>query len=247
MEETISLKEIFEVLKKRLSLILLITFLAAVTSGVVSYFFLTPIYQTSTQILVNQKNDGESSFDYNQVKTNVELINTYSVIMKSPTILDDVIDQLDLDMSKNALNSKISVSNAQNSQVVLVSVQDPDPALAVEIANTTASVFEKEITNIMNVDNVSILSPAEFEGTPAPVNPKPLLNIAIALVVGLMVGVGLSFLLEYLDNTIKNEEDIEKILGVPVLGTIAVIEDKEVGDSKSGSRKKSVRGEAVES
>ena len=69
--------------------------------------------------------------------------------------------------------------------------------------------------------------------------------MAIALVVGLMVGVGLAFLLEYLDNTIKNEDDIEKILGLPVLGTIAVIEDKEVGSRKSS--KKSVRGETVES
>ncbi len=246
MEETISLKEIFEVLKKRLALILLITLLATATSGVVSYFFLTPIYETSTQILVNQKADSENGFDYNQIKTNVDLINTYSVIIKSPTILDDVKEELSLDMTTSALNNKISVSNAQNSQVVSLSVTDPDPAVAVDIANTTASVFEKEISNIMNVDNVSILSKAEFEGTPSPVNPNPVLNMAIAFVVGLMIGVGLAFLLEYLDNTIKSEEDIEKVLGVPVLGTIAVIEDKEAGISKKKG-KKSVRGEAVES
>ncbi|MDQ0482428.1 YveK family protein [Guptibacillus hwajinpoensis] len=246
MEETISLKEIFSVLKKRLTLILLITLLATATSGVVSYFLLTPIYQTSTQILVNQKADKENAFDYNQVKTNVELINTYSVIIKSPTILDQVVDDLNLDLSTGALNEKISVSNAQNSQVVSIDVKDPDPTQAVKIANTTASVFEKEISSIMNVDNVSVLSKANFEGTPSPVNPNPVLNMAIALVVGLMVGVGLAFLLEYLDNTIKDEDDIEKLLGLPVLGTIAVIEDKEVGSSKSQS-KKSVRGETVES
>ncbi|WP_394172430.1 YveK family protein [Guptibacillus hwajinpoensis] len=245
MEETISLKEIFEVLKKRLALILLITLLATATSGVVSYFFLTPIYETQTQILVNQKTDKDSAIDYNQVNRDVALINTYSVIIKSPTILDEVKDNLSLDLTTSELNNKISVSNAQNSQVVMISVTDPDPKLAVKIANTTATVFEKEISSIMNVDNVSILSKAGFEGTPAPVNPNPVLNMAIALVVGLMVGVGLAFLLEYLDNTIKDEEDIEKILGLPVLGTIAVIEDKEAGISKKS--KKSVRGEAVES
>ncbi len=103
MEETISLKEIFAVLKKRLTLILLITLLATATSGVVSYFLLTPIYQTSTQILVNQKADSENAFDYNQVKTNVELINTYSVIIKSPKILDEVGKDLNLDLSTSAL------------------------------------------------------------------------------------------------------------------------------------------------
>ncbi|WP_270180298.1 YveK family protein [Alkalihalobacillus sp. CinArs1] len=246
MEETISLKEIFEVLKKRLSLILLITLVATATSGIVSYFLLTPIYQTSTQILVNQKANSENGFDYNQVRTNVELINTYSVIIKSPTILDQVVEDLNLDMSTSELNEKISVNNAQNSQVVSVEVNDADPALAVKIANTTASVFEKEITSIMNVDNVSILSKANFEGTPSPVNPNPILNMAIALVVGLMVGVGLAFLLEFLDNTIKDEDDIEKVLGLPVLGTIAVISDKEVG-SRTKKMKKSMRREAVES
>ena len=103
MEETISLKEIFEVLKKRLALILLITLLATATSGVVSYFFLTPIYETSTQILVNQKSDSENGIDYNQVNTDVALINTYSVIIKSPTILDDVKEELSLDMTTSAL------------------------------------------------------------------------------------------------------------------------------------------------
>ena len=154
------------------------------------------------------------AFDYNQVKTNVELINTYSVIIKSPKILDEVEEELELDMSTGALNNKISVSNAQNSQVVLFLLKILIQQQAVDIANTTASVFEKEISNIMNVDNVSVLSKADFEGTPSPVNPNPFLNMAIAFVVGLMVGVGLAFLLEYLDNTIKSEEDIEKVLGV---------------------------------
>ncbi|MCA0987060.1 YveK family protein [Guptibacillus algicola] len=246
MEETFSLKEIFEVLKKRLSLILLITLVATATSGIVSYFLLTPIYQASTQILVNQKESSENGFDYNQVKTNVELINTYSVIIKSPTILDEVTDKVDLNISTSDLNEKITVSNEQNSQVVSIEVKDADPAVAVKIANTTAKVFENKISNIMNVDNVSVLSEANFEGTPNPVDPKPILNMVIALVVGLMVGVGLAFLLDYLDNTIKDENDIEKLLGLPVLGTIAIIEDKEVGSLKRNA-KKSVRGETVES
>jgi len=246
MEETISLKEIFEVLKKRLALILLITLLATATSGVVSYFFLTPIYETSTQILVNQNKSSENSIDQNQINTDVALINTYSVLIKSPKILDEVKKELDLDMSTGAIESKISVSNAQNSQVVLLSVKDPDPQQAVDIANTTTSVFEEQVKKLYNTDNVSVLSKADFEGTPSPVNPNPVLNMAIALVVGLMVGVGLAFLLEYLDNTIKTEEDIEKVLGLPVLGTIAVIEDKEAGITKKKG-KKSVRGEALES
>ncbi|MDV2687403.1 GNVR domain-containing protein, partial [Alkalihalophilus lindianensis] len=82
-------------------------------------------------------------------------------------------------------------------------------ATAAKIANKTAQVFQKEISKIMNIDNVSILAKAEVGDIQAPIKPQPLLNIAIAMVVGLMVGVGLAFLLEYFDNTIKTEQEIE--------------------------------------
>jgi capsular polysaccharide biosynthesis protein len=100
MEETISLKELLETLKKRLLLIVSITVIAAIISGVVSYFVLTPIYQASTQILVNQKETKDQSlYNSNQVQTNLQLINTYNVIITSPAILDSVSKELDLDMT----------------------------------------------------------------------------------------------------------------------------------------------------
>ena len=81
----------------------------------------------------------------------------------------------------------------QDSQVVNVTVQDPDPQMAANIANTTAEVFQKEIVKLMNIDNVNILAKANIGENPSPVKPQPLLNIAIALVVGLMAGVDLRF------------------------------------------------------
>ncbi|MFY0761443.1 YveK family protein [Metabacillus dongyingensis] len=234
MEETISLKELFQTLKKRLSLIIIITAIAAATSGLISYFILTPIYQSSTQILVNQAKSDQQAFQYNEVQTNLQLINTYTVIIKSPAILDKVIDQLKLDMTSSELNEKVAVSSEQNSQVVTISVEDEDPKKATEIANTVALVFKKEISKIMSVDNVSVLSQAELGTDPSPIKPKPVMNIAIALVVGLMVGVGLAFLLEYLDNTVKTEEDIEKHLGLPVLGAITRIDmEQELKNQKN--------------
>lgn len=248
MEETISLKELLETLKKRLLLIVSITVIAAIISGVVSYFFLTPIYQASTQILVNQKEtNAQSLYNSNQVQTNLQLINTYNVIITSPRILDDVSKELNLNMTAEQLKAKITVGSEKDSQVVNLSVQDPDAEVAAQIANKTAKVFIRELDKIMSVSNVTILAPAVVSENPSPIKPQPLLNVAIALIVGLMAGVGIAFLLEYFNNTIKNEQDVEKILGLPILGVIATIDDQKMEDSaaRRAARKSTGKGENI--
>jgi len=245
MEETISLRELMDTLKKRMQLIILITLTAILVSGGVSYFLLTPVYQSSTQLLVNQSKSDQPAYNPGEIQTNLQLMKTYNVIIKSPTILEKVINDLDLKLTTAQLNSKITVGSEGESQVINLSVQDTDPKKAAEIANKTASVFQNEIPNIMNVDNVSILAKAEVGEKQSPIKPKPVLNIAIAAVVGLMIGVGLAFLLEFLDNTIKTEQEVEKLLGVPVLGSITRIEDQHEKKTSRMDRKSSVRGETI--
>ncbi|MEH6944415.1 YveK family protein, partial [Bacillus sp. JJ722] len=173
-------------------------------------------YYASTQILVNQKNEN-NQFDATQMQANIDMINTFSVIIKSPVILNKVKQTLNLNESVGQLNQKITVNSQDNSQVFSISVQDSNPEKTVEIANTVTEIFQKEIPVIMSVDNVTILAKAD---NAIPSGPNPLLNIAIAVVVGLMLGIGLAFLLEYLDNTIKDERDVELQLGLPVLGSV---------------------------
>ncbi|MGY3718121.1 YveK family protein [Sutcliffiella cohnii] len=245
MEETISLKELFQTIKKRIGLILTITIIATTVSGLVSFFLLTPIYQSSTQLLVNQTKGEQGYYDVNQIRSNLEIINTYNVIIKSPAVLEKVSDRLDSGATVSSLNSKITVGSEGNSQILKITVQDPDPIMAAKIANITADVFQNEIITLMNVDNVSVLSVAQVGDSPKPVKPQPALNMAIAFVVGLMLGVGMAFLLEYLDNTVKNEQDLEKLLSLPVLGTIMVIDDSEIEEARRNERTAKVRGETV--
>lgn len=243
MEETISLQELFQVLKKRIWMILSLMILGIAIAGIVSYFFMTPIYQASTQILVNKKEDNVMEvpqYTSQDIQTNLQLINTYNVIMKSPAILSIVIERLDLDTTPANLTNKITVNSAQDSQVINVSVEDTEHFRAVDIANTTAQVFQEEIVELMNVNNVNILSPAEHIEDPAPIKPNPELNMAIAAVVGLMLGVGIAFLLEYLDTTVKNEQDVEDILGLPILGLISPIPDADNQAANTRSRRKKV-------
>lgn len=226
MEETISLKELFHILKKRLAMILVIAFGAAIVSAIISFFFMTPIYQSATQILVNQKKQEGAAIQFNEVQTNIQLTNTYKVIIKSPVILDQVKEKLGLNITTQELNKKIEVTNEKDSQVVSVTTQDKDPKLARDIANTTAEVFKSEVAKIMSVDNVTVLSKAEIVEKQSPIKPNPMLNVIIAFAFGLMASVGLAFLIEYLDNTVKKEEDVENLLGLPVLGIVARMDEE---------------------
>ncbi len=221
MEETISIQEIFQTLRKRLFLIFSITFLVASLSGVISYYYITPIYESSTQLLINQESP-EQMYGVGDIQTNLQLINTYNEIIKSPVILDLVIEELALEkMTLKELINKILVSSKGDSQVVTITVQDPDQFIARDIANSTATIFKREITELMNIDNVSILAKATASDDQIPVKPQALLNVAIAMVLGLMLGIGIAFLLEYLDNTIKSDQDIGQLLSLPVIGSIS--------------------------
>ncbi len=238
MEETISLKEIFNVFKKRLLLITAITVGAAVLAAIISYFILTPTYEADSQFIVNQSQQQDlAQPNVNDIRANVEIINTYNVIIASPAILGDVIEELDLPYSVSQLSKNINVANAQDSQVVTVTATDENPATAVNIANTTVNVFQDKVQDFMNVDNVKILTEAELSANPSPVAPNPLLNIAIAIVLGVMLGVGLAFLLEYLDNSITTEDDIDKHLQLPLLGVISLISEEDVRGSHMSFQK----------
>jgi capsular polysaccharide biosynthesis protein len=242
MEETISLQELGKTLRKRMSLIAILTILAITISGVISYVLITPIYQASTQILINQEKVDATALNPATIQSDLQLINTYNVIIKSPAILEKVINQLNLSTTSSALNGQITVNSEENSQVVNITVQDQSPKQAVDIANKIASVFQKEVKTLMDVDNVNILAAAQLPDNPTPIKPNPMLNMAIAAVVGLMLGVGIAFLLEYLDTTIKNEQDVEDSLEWPIVGVISPIPDSEMVTTNQSIAQRRKRG-----
>src|SRR5690625_116484 len=143
LEETISLQEIFAIIKKRILLILLFVFGAVLVAAVVSFFIITPKYEASTKFIVNQgQQDPSASFNVNDIRTNVELINTYKNIIESTAISGEVVQELNLPYTPDRLVDSIDVASEQNSQVVTVTVTDTDPAQAVKIANTTVTIFQ---------------------------------------------------------------------------------------------------------
>lgn len=217
MEETIDLSKLFGILKKNIKYIIILPIVFLVLSMVATFLFMTPKYSTSTQVLVNQK-EIDNQMIAQQVQSDLQLVNTYSEILKSPRILDKVSKNLKGKYSSNELSGMITVSNQAESKILNITVENESRENAGKVANEIANVFSKEVKDIMNVDNVSILSKADNNGSK--VSPKPLINAVVGVFLGLIVALIIIFLKEILDKRIKTEEDVEEQLNIPVLGTI---------------------------
>jgi capsular polysaccharide biosynthesis protein len=224
--EEIELRAYWEIIRKRIALVLLIPFIAAMVSGALSFFVLKPEYEADTTLVVNQKTDASTMLQYQQIMAGEALTKTYSDIIKSQTLEQSVINALHLPYTIKQLDSMIKVSSPDQSLVIQIAVTDTSHQEAVKIANQLANTFKNKAAEMMNVENVQIVDPALDQANPTPVKPKKALNIAIALILGFMVSIGLAFLLEYLDNRIRTEEDVKRYLNLPVLGTIVDYESE---------------------
>ena len=176
--------------------------------------------------LVGKPKDYQSydqKLEYNELLLNQKLVTTYGEIVKSRVVTDEVINNLGLDLTYKEFTEKVNVNLVKDTEIIKIEVTDTNPQLATKIANETAQVFMKSVMDIMKVENIQVIDEAQVPESP--INPRPKLNMAIAGVLGLMVSIFLVFLLEYLDNTIKTPEDVQRYLELPVIGTIPNIED----------------------
>jgi len=216
--EEIELRELIYVIWKRLWVIALITILSVTTSGLISYFVLEPEYQTFTTLMVGKQQTYNEDIQYNDILVNQKLVNTYGEIAKSRAVSSEVIRNLGLNITPELLSGRVNVSSVRDTEIIKIQANDNDPELAAKIANETAKVFMKHVVSIMKLENVQVIDRAEIPINP--IKPRPMLNIAIAAVLGVMLGGFLVFFLEYLDNTIKTLTDVEKHLDLPVIGMI---------------------------
>ena len=224
MDDTMDLRQIFNIILRRLWIIILVTVVATLSSGIISYFVLEDIYQASTTLMVSKTRDDQTTnLQYNDILLNQKLVKTYSEVAKSNRVLEKVVEKLELDMSVDALRSKVQVNSVADTEIIRISVEDQDPVFAAELANSIAVVFMGEIGGIMKMDNVQFIDMAKVPKSP--IKPRPMLNIAVAAVLGIIVSLFAIFLIEQFDNTIKMPQDIEQRLGLPVLGSVPVFDE----------------------
>lgn len=225
MEKKIDLSSFLTALKKNLKILLIIPFSFLVIGILVSILFMQPKYAATSQVLVNQK-EPNNEMMAQQVQSNIQLVKTYSEIIKSPRILDKVSKELNGKYSEKELSNMLTVNNQAESQIMNINIESKNKKDAAKVANTITKVFSKDASKIMNIDNVSTLSKAE---TAKKVSPKPVANGIIGLILGLVIALVVIMIKELFDRRIKTEKEVEEILGLPVLGSISDFSKKKIG------------------
>ena len=230
MEETISLQDIFKILKKRVVLIFLTTIIGVLAAGFITFFVITPKYSSEAQLIVTLTQSDTASVNANDVNANLMMLNTYKDLIKGNAVLTAVKEKAATEKnykgSVSDLDKMITVNQSTNSQMFSIVATGTNAYEAESIANITADVFTEKVKEVLSVDKISIISDAKVNTEP--VSPNNKLNVVIGLVIGLMAGVGLAFLLEFLDKTVKDERFISDSLGFNVLGSVPQMTAKEL-------------------
>lgn len=216
MKRAINITEISRIFKNYLLFIIILPLLSLVASIVVTFFLIEDKYVATTQLLINQKENTHQNVQ--DIQSNIQLINTYSEIVKSPRILGKVAKELKGQYEAGEIKNFLNVTNQANTQVLNISIFHNDKEVAEQLANTVANVFKKEIPKIMKVDNVSLLSSATKTGHQ--VAPNVPLNLFIGWASGLLILCIIIFIKEITDKRIKSEQDVYDQMNLPVLGSI---------------------------
>ncbi|WP_346887120.1 Wzz/FepE/Etk N-terminal domain-containing protein [Clostridium sp. UBA1056] len=221
-EELISFGEILEVLKKRWKMILIITTVSTLLSGIVSFFLISPKYEASTKLFIGKEEGADQGYNQNDVSMYQKLMKTYSEAIKTRDLIGRAIKTTNSNLTENEVLEKLKVVTIADTQILQIKFEDDAPE---EAANMVKAVTEEFMTTskaLVPNGNIRIIESVKVPEVP--VSPNKKMNISVAFLLGLMVSIGLSFLLEFLDNTYKNKEQLEKELEIPVIGAIPNIE-----------------------
>ena len=228
-EIEIDLGELFRIMKSKILIILLTVVVFAGAAGVITKFAITPVYSSSVQLYVASSN---ALSDLRDLTMETQLTQDYMAIVKTGTVLDKVIDNLNLKMDDQQLGDKVTVENPADTRILKITVTDEDPKEAREIAQEVANITASTVSSKMDTKKPAIIENAYLAD--APDSPSLKKNIAIGALIGLVLSAGYITLRFIFDDTIRKEEDIEKYLKINTLAKLPLAR----GDEK---RRKKVR------
>lgn len=238
MEEDIRLLDLWQGIKKNFLWIVLTAIVIGGITFLVNQFVLAPEYESQTTMIIGNPEEYQGAqakdLEYNDIMLNQQLVSTYSEIIKSREISEEVIQNLGLKFSYKEFTDKLNVEAVKDTELISITVKDTIPERAMDIANETAEIFQKKIVSIMKVDNVQILDEAVLPKEP--VAPRVMLNTLLGFILGGMIATFIAIVKELLDNTVKSTEQVQEEFGLPVLGILPKIKTGQKGGKVYGEK-----------
>ncbi|MBP3894773.1 MAG: lipopolysaccharide biosynthesis protein [Atopobiaceae bacterium] len=209
-----TLFELLGLLRKRLGLVILLPLLAAAIVGV-GTMFLPNEYTASTTMYVLSKTDDESatSVTTQELSAGQMLTNDVSTILKSSRVKNDVADQLGLE---NLSDYDLSITSSTTTRVITLSVTGTDPEMTTNVANALVADTSQVASEVMQIQSVNVIDAATVPQAPS--GPRRLLYVAVGLLAGLFAAVCIVVIQDMLDTRVRSGNDVEEIVGVPVIG-----------------------------
>lgn len=217
-EQVIRLDEVFEALKKRWLMIVSITLIATIISALLSFFVIKPKYEASTKVFVGKEEGENAAYSASDVTLYQQLMKTYAETIKTKDLVERGLNGLNIDIDPSAVLDGLNVETIASTQILTIKYTDENPQVAKAVVENVTDEFIKTAKEMVSNGTIKVIQSVELPENP--VSPNKKMNIAIAFLLGLMVSVGLVFLLEFLDNTFKSKEQLERELEIPVIGAI---------------------------
>ena len=206
-------------------LIVLVTLLFTVASLAVSIFVITPQYSSTTKVyVVNQTKDEKKAITTQDVQLGSLLVKDYKEIILSNKVMEDAAEKSGTGLTAKELAKKVSVDAPKDTRIISITVQDKDPQVASDLANTVKEISADQIKEVTKIDDVTTLEEAKAATSPS--SPNILKNGILATALGFILAVAGVVLFELLDDRVKRAEDIEETMGLVLLG---VVPDTKIG------------------
>jgi non-specific protein-tyrosine kinase len=200
-------------------------------------FWQTPIYETSVLVLIGQKqeaNDVPTSLQ-SDVQGLQQITETVATAATTNPIVDGVAQRLNLDSPE--LPGSLSSEVITGTTFVQVSYKDSDPERAQRIVNAAGDVLSERISEVSpgtSSVTASVWQPAAMPESP--VSPDPVRNVLLGMLLGVMVGLGLAFLLDHLDDDWSSLEEVEAVSGVATFAVIPAFKPPKIEQKEEESR-----------
>ena len=236
----IDILELCGVVLSKIWIVIVSALIVAAATYLFCTFLVTPKYESTTKIYVINRQNSES-LTYSDLQSGTQLTKDYQELVTSRPVLEEVKAELGLDIENEKLKKTITVSVPTDTRIVSITAEDTDPYMARAIADRVRISAAQHIANVMNTEAVNVVEEANL---PTEISsPKIVRDTAIGAVIGAFIAVMIRIIIYIMDDTIKNPDDVERYLGISVLGSIPVL-DEEVVSGKASKRKRKKKAAA---